>query len=65
VLPEKTFFENISVTHTFPKTGERTLVLNVRGFQEENDKSGLIMLAFQEEKYLNKLDVIQEGSGDE
>ena len=65
VLPEKTFFENISITHAFPKTGERTLVLNARGVHGENDKSGLILLAFQEEKNIKKSDGIQEEPGDE
>jgi two-component system CheB/CheR fusion protein len=54
VLPEKSFFEDYEVKHTFPKIGNRTMLLNAREIEQESSKKRLILLAMEDITGLKK-----------
>lgn len=48
VLPEKTSFKDVEVSHEFPDGGKRTFFMNARAIHKGNQQSGLILLAIEE-----------------
>jgi two-component system CheB/CheR fusion protein len=48
IVPENTKFEDFQVKATFPKIGERTLLLNARQTTHKGEATGRILLAFED-----------------
>jgi two-component system CheB/CheR fusion protein len=48
VIPQNSKFEGFRVTHTFPKIGERTMLLNARQIVLKDEASGRILLALED-----------------
>ena len=48
VLPEHIQFNDFEVQHTFERIGQRTMLLNARALDREDDRPGLILLAIED-----------------
>jgi PAS domain S-box-containing protein len=48
ILPAHTAFEDFEVTHTFPALGQRTILLNARRLDHEDNQTQLILLAMED-----------------
>ena len=48
ILPEKTGFAELEVTHNFLNIGERVMLLNAREMKRENGSENLILLAIED-----------------
>ena len=48
ILPKNTFFENFNVKHTFPKIGERIMLLNARRIHLLDEQQPMILLAMED-----------------
>ncbi len=48
ILPEKTTFAEVEVTHNFPHIGKRTMLLNASEMVKENGAEKLILLAIED-----------------
>lgn len=48
ILPEKSFFNDYEVTHTFPMVGRMIMLLNAREVLSKNDEEKLILLSIED-----------------
>ncbi len=48
ILPEKSFFNDFEVTHTFPSVGRMIMLLNAREVINQNDSEKLILLSIED-----------------
>lgn len=48
ILPGNTTIENFAMTHTFPRIGQKKLILNSRRLQRASDQPGMILLAMED-----------------
>lgn len=48
ILPTHTAFDDFEVTHTFPSLGQRTILLNARRLEHEDNQLQLILLAMED-----------------
>jgi two-component system CheB/CheR fusion protein len=48
IVPQNTRFEDFSVTHSFPKIGTRTILLNARQTRLKGETTGRILLAMED-----------------
>ncbi|MFW6309586.1 MAG: ATP-binding protein [Prolixibacteraceae bacterium] len=55
-LPQKSTVDDFEVTHTFEKIGEKTMLLNARELNQEQDKKRLILLAFEDITHRKKFE---------
>jgi two-component system CheB/CheR fusion protein len=48
IIPKNTFFENFEVEHVFRNIGRRKMFLNARKIEQNDGKSNLILIAFED-----------------
>lgn len=56
ILPKNTFFEDFTVTHSFPNIGEKVMVLNARRIHLLDEQQPMILLAMEDITKQRKLE---------